>query len=168
MKFSKYLKMKTIVVILLMTLFCSTSCSKSNVSQMSENEHKETDVFTKAPKQQGRRGAFRTVEGNKIIRTVEASQLPFTIGEQFTDENQQFIIVIKNVTKSTIYAKINTVEKDRNLRINQIILPDGSSEGPFSKEMKFTKRINGTYKIVIGKNLMSDGKLVGNISVSIK
>ena len=66
---------------------------------MSENEHKETDVFTKAPKQQGRRGAFRTVEGNKIIRTVEASQLPFTIGEQFTDENQEFYhaAVVKNI-----------------------------------------------------------------------
>ena len=82
------------------------------------------------------------------------------IRDRFTDENQQFVIVIKNVTKSTISAKINNVEKDRNLRINQIILPDGSSDGPFSKEMKYAKKKNGTYKIVIGKNLMAEGKLV--------
>ena len=76
--------------------------------------------------------------------------------------------MIKNVTKPTISVKINTVEKDRNLRINQIILPDGSTDGPFSKEMNYTKKKNGTYKIVIGKNLMAEGKLVGNVSVSVK
>ena len=74
----------------------------------------------------------------------------------------------KNVTKTTISAKINNVEKDRNLRINQIILPDGSSDAPFSKEMKYAKKKNGTYKIVIGKNLMAEGKLVGNVSVSVE
>ena len=117
---------------------------------------------------QGRRGAMRTVEGNKIIRTVDASQLPFTIGEEFTDENQQFILVIKNFNKPTLSAKINTVEKGRNLRINQIILPDGSADGPFSREMKYTKKQSGTYKIVFGKNLMAEGKLAGNISVTVE
>lgn len=167
--------MKMLVSTLFATFLSIACCSKSEVAQ-SENATETTSVKTeaveknseKSPVQQGRRGAMRTVEGNKIIRTVDASQLPFTIGEQFTDENQQFIIVINNVSKSTIFAKINTVEKDRNLRINQIILPDGSSDGPFSKEMKYSKKKNGTYKIVIGKNLMAEGKLVGNVSVTVQ
>jgi hypothetical protein len=71
------------------------------------------------------------VEGNKIIRTVDAFQLPFTIGEEFTNENQQFILVIKNVKKSSISVTISTNDKNRNLRINQIILPDNSSDGIF-------------------------------------
>lgn len=162
--------MKTVVFSFLAAFLCASCCSKSNISQMNEDnsEPKQANIVAKEPKQQGRRGAFRTVEGNKIIRTVEASQLPFTIGERFTDENQEFVIVIKNVTNPTISVKINTVEKNRNLRINQIILPDGSSDGPFSKEMKYTKKKKGTYKIVIGKNLMAEGKLVGNVSVSVK
>ena len=163
--------MKTVIVTLFAAFLGTACCSKSNALQADKDvqkiESKEI-VAMKEPKQQGRRGAFRTVEGNKIIRTVEASQLPFTIGEQFTDENQEFVIVIKNVTKPTISVKINTVEKDRNLRINQIILPDGSTDGPFSKEMNYTKKKNGTYKIVIVKNLMAEGKLVGNVSVSVK
>jgi hypothetical protein len=91
-----------------------------------------------------------------------------TIGEEFTDENQQFILVIKNFNRPTLSAKINTVEKGRNLRINQIILPDGSADGPFSREMKYTKKQSGTYKIVFGKNLMAEGKLKGNISVTVE
>lgn len=167
--------MKMLVSTLFATFLSVACCSKSAIKQsekVTETKSAKTEVVEniseKSPVQQGRRGAMRTVEGNKIIRTVDASQLPFTIGEQFTDENQQFVIVIKNVTKSTISAKINTIEKDRNLRINQIILPDGSSDGPFSKEMKYTKKKNGTYKIVIGKNLMAEGKLVGNVSVSVE
>ncbi len=117
---------------------------------------------------QPRRGALRTVEGNKIIRTVDASQLPFTIGEEFTNENQQFILVIKNVKKASISAKISTNEKGRNIRINQIIMPNNSTEGPFSNTLNYKTSIKGTYKIVIGKNLMAEGQLSGNFSVSVE
>lgn len=160
-----------LVNILLVPILGIACCSNNGVSQ-TENKPittktEITEIKNPEP-QQGRMGAFRTVEGNKIIRTVDASQLPFTIGEEFTNENQQFVIVIKNVTKPTISAKINTVEKGRNLRINQIVMPDNSTDGPFSKEMKFSKKKNGTYKIVIGKNLMTEGKLTGNISVTVE
>lgn len=163
--------MKIWLNIFIVPLLSVACCSNTGISQSQKSieiTKSEVSNTKNLEPNQGRRGAFRTVEGNKIIRTVDASQLPFTIGEEFTDENQQFIIVIKNVTKPTISAKINTVEKDRNLRINQIILPDGSSDGPFSKEMIFNKKKNGTYKIVIGKNLMADGKLVGKVSVTVK
>lgn len=163
--------MKMLVNVLLIPILGIACCSNNGISQNeSQTAIAKTELAeTKNPEpSQGRRGAFRTVEGNKIIRTVDASQLPFTIGEEFTNENQQFIIVIKNVTKPTISAKINTLEKGRNLRINQIILPDGSADGPFSKEMKYNKKKNGTYKIIFGKNLMADGKLTGNISVTVE
>ena len=106
--------MKTLIVTLFAAFLGTACCSKSNALQADKDvekvESKEI-VAMKEPKQQGRRGAFRTVEGNKIIRTFDASQIPFTIGEEFTDENQQFVILIKNVTQPTLSAKINTVEK---------------------------------------------------------
>lgn len=163
--------MKIWINAFIVPLLSISYCSNNGISQ-SENSTKMTtsqiSESIKTEPNQGRRGAFRTVEGNKIIRTFDASQLPFTIGEEITDEDQQFIILIKNVTKPTISAKINTIEKGRNLRINQVILPDGSSDGPFSKEMKLVSKKNGNYKIVIGKNLMAEGKLSGNISVTVK
>lgn len=151
--------------------FCFTCCANKSASQhiTPKKNSKTESISTKySVPRQGRKGALRTVEGNKIIRTIDASVLPFTIGENLTEENQQFIIIIKNVTKPTIFAKINTVEKGRNLRINQIILPDGSTDGPFSKEMKYAKKKSGTYKIVIGKNSMTEGKFAGNISVTVE
>ena len=83
-------------------------------------------------------------------------------------ENQQFILVIKNVKKSSISATISTKDKNRNLRINQILLPDNSSDGPFSKTMKYKISKKGIYKIVVGKNLMAEGKLTGNFNLSVE
>lgn len=148
---------------LLIPIISFVSCVNNN-PQKSEvkAENKEMNIS------QPRRGALRTVEGNKIIRTVDASQLPFTIGEEFTNENQQFILVIKNVKKSTISAKISTNDKGRNVRINQVIMPDNSTDGPFSNSINYKTSKKGTYKIVIGKNLMAEGQLSGNFSVSVE
>ena len=144
----------------LLSVFSFASFALSDTSKL-ERENSTFEPFQ-------RRGALRTVEGNKIIRTVDASQLPFTIGEEFTNENQQFILVIKNVKKSSISATISTNDKNRNIRINQIILPDNSSDGPFSKTMKFKTSKKGIYKIVVGKNLMAEGKLSGNFNLSVE
>ena len=162
--------MKILINVLWSSILGVSCCSNNGISQNTNTTTTKTGIMENNSSQssQGRKGAMRTVEGNKIIRTVDASQLPFTIGEEFTDENQQFILVIKNFNKPTLSAKINTVEKGRNLRINQIILPDGSADGPFSREMKYAKKQSGTYKIVFGKNLMVEGKLKGNISVTVE
>ena len=162
--------MKILINVLWSSILGVSCCSSNGISQNANTTTTKTGIMENNSSQpsQGRRGAMRTVEGNKIIRTVDASQLPFTIGEEFTDENQQFILVIKNFNKPSLSAKINTLEKGRNLRINQIILPDGSADGPFSREMKYAKKQSGTYKIVFGKNLMAEGKLTGNISVTVE
>ena len=158
---SRQLKIKMMIFkYFLLYVFSFASFALSDTSKLKHENH------TFEPFQ--RRGAFRTVEGNKIIRMVDASQLPFTIGEEFTNENQQFILVIKNVKKSSISVTIHTNDKNRNLRINQIILPDNSSDGPFSKTMKFKTSKKGIYKIVVGKNLMAEGKLTGNFNLSVE
>ena len=46
-----------------------------------------TEVIKEVP--MGRQGLLREVEGNKIIRTADAQQIPFSIGEEFTEDNQQ-------------------------------------------------------------------------------
>lgn len=46
-----------------------------------------------------RMGMSREVSGNQIIRTANASQLPFRIGEEFTEEEQKFILKIQNFEK---------------------------------------------------------------------
>lgn len=146
----------------LISIVSFSSCVNNTPKSENNSKAKEMNAF------QPRKGAFRTVEGNKIIRTVDASQLPFTIGEEFTKEDQQFVLVIKNVKKASIFTEIFVNDKGRNIRINQIIKPDNSTDGPFTNKMNYKTYENGTYKIVIGKDSMTEGKLSGNFSVLVK
>lgn len=147
---------------LIIPIISFASCVSSSPKLVSDTEVKEMNNF------QPRKGAFRTVEGNKIIRTVDASQLPFTIGEEITNENQQFVLVIRNVNKSNLSVEVYTNDNGRNIRINQIVKPDNSTDGPFTNKMNYKTSKKGTYKIVIGKNLMAQGKLSGNFSVLVR
>lgn len=156
---SRTMVLKYILIPFIGFIGCVNSNPKKSVANAGNIEMKIS---------QPRRGAFRTVEGNKIIRTVDASQLPLNIGEEFTNENQQFVLVIKNVKKSSISAKISTNDKARNIRINQIIMPNNLTDGPFSNNLNYKTSKKGTYKIVIGKNSMADGQLTGNFSVSVE
>lgn len=148
---------------LLISIFSLANCFKHNEMKTEvKNGIPSTEIV------QPRRGAFRTIDGNRIIRTVDASQLPFTIGEEFTNENQEFVLVINNFKKPSVSAVISVNDKGRNLRINQIILPNNLTDGPFSNRMDYKTSRKGTYKIVVGKNLMKEGKLSGGFIISVK
>ena len=66
-----------------------------------------------------------------------------------------FYIKLKKGKKLT--ATINEMADPGNIRINQIILPDGSSGGPFGKSMEFPVKRSGTYKLIVGgSNMQGD------------
>lgn len=114
-----------------------------------------------------REGVMREVEGNNIIRTAPAEQLPFTIGEEFTEENQKFILKIKDYKNPELSVKIVNADPGLNVRINQIRFPDATFDGPFGKEVSVDTPKKGEYWIIVGHNLMADGKMTGKFSLEI-
>ena len=116
----------------------------------------------------GRQGMLREVEGNKIIRTADAQQIPFSIGEEFTEEDQQFIVKIKNFRQKTISGEITPENAEMNIRFNQIKLSDGTFDGPFGRQISYTAKNDGELWLIIGKSNMASGETKGKFSVSIK
>lgn len=49
-----------------------------------------------------------------------------------------------------------------NIRFNQIVMPDGQSDGPFGQQFEYTLSQNGVYTIKIGANLMAENAFVGD------
>lgn len=125
-----------------------------------------TEVIKEVP--MGRQGMMREVEGNKIIRTVDAQQIPFNIGEEFTEEDQQFIVKIKNFRQKTISGEVTPENAEMNIRFNQIKLPDGTFDGPFGRQISYTAKNDGELWLIIGKSNMASGETKGKFSVSIK
>lgn len=116
-----------------------------------------------------RMGMSREVSGNQIIRTANASQLPFRIVEEFTEEEQKFILKIQNFEKEKISAEVIPEQKDQNIRINQIKLPNGEYDGPFGRDLvDYEVKDNGEVWLIFGRSLMASGSSVGHFSVIVK
>ena len=112
-------------------------------------------------------GVNRDVDKNEIIRTADGSMLPFTIGDQFTKDNQKFILKLKNISNSKLKITIETRDP-MNIRINQIKKPDGTFDGPFGQTLNLETPQKGEYWIILGKSLMAEETGKGHFSLKVE
>jgi len=127
-------------------------------------------VINNAPKTKEvlKTGVMRDVKEGKITRTVDAEQLPVTLGEEFTEDGQEFTLKITGFSKPGIKAKISTNQKDFNIRFNQIRLPNGDYDGPFGREIIYDVKEKGEVWLIIGKSNMASGNTKGSFTVSVE
>jgi hypothetical protein len=65
--------------------------------------------------------------------------------------------VINPPKGKSLSVSINAMADPANIRINQVILPDGSSAGPFGKSITLPINLKGYYKIIVtGSNMQGD------------
>ena len=149
-----------------------THSNMDTVTQQISVEHSNVKDTLENPveiiQQSGRQGMMRETEGNKIIRSADANQIPFNIGEEFTEDDQQFILKIKNFDRQNISGEITSENAGMNIRFNQIKLPGGETYGPFGRGMIFKTKEQGEIWLLIGKSNMASGEAKGKFSVSIR
>ena len=64
-------------------------------------------------------------------------------------------------------AQLTSDDSTANVRINQIITPDGKADGPFGREWKFAIHQQGMYKLLISENLMQGDEWKGKFKLRI-
>jgi len=131
---------------------------------------KKDSIINNAPATKAvlKEGVMRNEKEGQIVRTADAEQLPFKLGEQFTKDGQELVLKITNYTQPTIKASIVTKEKDFNIRFNQIKLPNGDYDGPFSKDITYDVKGKGEVWLIIGKSNMASGNTTGSFTVSVE
>jgi len=65
-------------------------------------------------------------------------------------------------------AKIVPTTGKGNIRFNQIIFPDKTSDGPFGTDLEIHLRQKGSYVLVIGRSLMADNPFSGGFKVQLE
>ena len=65
-------------------------------------------------------------------------------------------------------ATILPEDSAANIRINQIFTPSGKADGPFGREVKRRLQEQGTYKLIIGENLMQGDEWKGKFKLTVK
>ena len=120
-----------------------------------------------------------TVE-KKTIKE-ENKQIEDTILMNFRDEKGFYIaegsldsihskiyIKFKNEDSGELKAQIIPATGKGNIRFNQIIFPDKTSDGPFGMDMKIPLRQNGNYILAIGHSLMADNPYWGKFKIQLE
>ncbi|ANH79939.1 hypothetical protein A8C56_02165 [Niabella ginsenosidivorans] len=82
------------------------------------------------------------------------------------DYQRVYISVPVNDTKK-LNAVLKPEGKNRNVRFNQIELPDKKTDGPFGLSVAYSTKKNGTYGLIIGRNNMAEGTVKGPVNVHI-
>ena len=94
--------------------------------------------------------------------------IPLTISDEFTTDQQKYILKIKNFSEKKINATINPGTADMNVRFNQIKYADGTFDGPFGLQIAQDINKSGEIWLIVGKNLMASGKPTGKFTISLK
>lgn len=110
----------------------------------------------------------RVIEGDKIIKTIQADMIPLTIADEFTKSDEQMVLKIKNFTGKKIAGKLTPENPQMNIRFNQIKLANGDYDGPFGRDIKYDIKQNGEIWLLIGKSNMASGESKGKFTINLE
>lgn len=82
--------------------------------------------------------------------------------------HSKIYVKFKNEDLGELNAKIIPSAGKGNIRFNQIIFPDKSSDGPFGMDLKIQLSQKGNHIIVIGHSLMADSPYWGKFEVQLE
>ncbi|QOG01228.1 hypothetical protein [Flavobacterium sp. MDT1-60] len=117
----------------------------------------------------------------EIKQKEENKQIGDTIHMNFKNEKGLFIaegsldsihskvyLKFKTEDLGELKGKIVPIPGIGNIRFNQIIFPDKSSDGPYGMDLNIDLKQKGNYIIVIGHSLMADNPYFGKFSVELE
>ena len=148
--------------ILLISLFFLSCQQKEN----KQTANKSLDVNHKGKKIEQQK------EQNKQIYDTIAmnfkNQEGFYIAEGSIDSiDSRVYLKFNNEIFKQLDAKIVPTTGKGNIRFNQIIFPDKTSDGPFGMDLKIDLKQKGNYIIVIGHSQMADNPFYGKFKVQL-
>lgn len=75
--------------------------------------------------------------------------------------NQHVTVPITISSGKDLFATLSSSDKNANIRISQIGLPDSTFDGPFGRQLDYKLKSPGNYKIIIGEDMMAGDRWTG-------
>ncbi len=101
--------------------------------------------------------------------TVPAETLPVTrLQRAITSDMQSIRLSVTDLDVGQLRVSVAHSKPDANIRISQIIRPDGSMDGPYGQQLVYDIKQRGTYTIIINKSNMASGTQVGDVFITLE
>jgi hypothetical protein len=106
--------------------------------------------------------------GDTIFMKYRNEKHLFTAEGSIDSIHSRIYVKFKNEDSGELNAKIITTTGKGNIRFNQIIFPDKTSDGPFGMDLKIHLMQKGNYVLVIGHSLMADNPFLGKFKLELE
>ncbi|MCH5596922.1 hypothetical protein [Niabella ginsengisoli] len=164
--------MKVIIPLLIGCLVIISCNNSSKVNKSEETDStvavKDSSVLMDSITEMDTASAVMPRES--IIQVpIAAETLPITkLQRTITSDMQSVHVLLNDLDVGLLRVSISHSLPDANIRISQIVLPDGSTDGPFGQQMSFDVKQKGNYTIIINKSNMASGTQVGDVFITIE
>lgn len=157
--------MKNFLMLLLSIFFFSC--------QQKENKKTTVEASDSIPIAKTKEESKPVKEENKqigdTIFMVYKNEKKIYIAEGSLDSiHSKVYIKFKNENSGELKGLIIPAAGKGNIRFNQIIFPDNSSDGPFGMDLKIDLKQKGDHILVIGHSLMADEPYFGKFKVELE
>jgi hypothetical protein len=108
--------------------------------------------------------------GEPVIQvTVPAETLPVArLVRTITSDMQSVNVTITDLDVGQLRINISHSKPDANIRISQIVKPDGSTDGPFGQQLVYDIKQKGNYTLIINKSNMASGSQTGDVFIALE
>jgi len=132
-----------------------------------QKENKKPAAEVPAPVVQKEKKQENKQIGDTIAMNFKNEENVFSAEGRLDSLNSKIYVKFKNEDLGELNAQIIPDAGKGNIRFNQIIFPDKTSDGPFGMDMKMPLQQKGTHILVIGHSLMADNPYYGDFKVQL-
>jgi len=137
-----------------------------------QKEMKQAPVQTPEPMAKEKNIESKSKEnrqtGNTIFMNFRNEKGLFIAEGALDSIHSKVYVKFKNENTGELKAKIIPATGKGNIRFNQIIFPDNTSDGPFGMDLKIPLRQKGNYILVVGHSLMADNPYFGKFELQLE
>lgn len=159
----KNIIMKNFSILLFSVLFFSC--------QQKENKHESPEVNPQIENKEittEKAQKENTQTGDTIFMNYKDDRGMYTAEGSIDSVRTRIYIKFKNENPGQVNGKIIPAGGKGNIRFNQIIFPDKSSDGPFGMDLKLDLPQKGNHILVIGHSQMADNPYFGTFKVELE
>lgn len=150
--------MKNVLMLLLSVFFFSCQ----------QKENKVAPIETLEPIASQKKEKENKQVGDTIFMNFKNEKGLFTAEGAIDSIHPRIYVKFKNEDLGELKANIVPTTGKGNIRFNQIIFPDNTSDGPFGMDLNIPLKQKGNYIIVIGHSQMADNPFWGKFQVQLE
>ena len=158
--------MKNLSLLLIAILFFS--CQKKENGTIPQKESSTTPIDSSTTLNKEKKEQENKKTGDTIFMNFQNKENQSVAESSLDSLHSKLYVKFKSEISGQLQAEIIPATGKGNIRFNQIIFPDKTSDGPFGMDLKIPLKQKGNYILAIGHSLMAENPYYGKFKIQLE